>query len=237
MTWCPGFHRPLRTMMLLSVPGLLASTLSGQSPGFSRYHSTRQLAGALDSLHRQFPRLVEVTSIAQSPGGRPLSVVRLSAGDAPDTRPALLVIANASGPHVIGSEIALAVLQSMAKGYGSDPAITSLLDRSTIYVIPRANPDAAEAFFENPAVERTRNGLPFDDDRDGSVDEDGPEDLNRDGLITLMRVTDSAGEWTTDSLEPWLMRKARPARGENGQYRVYEEGIDNDHDERWNEDP
>lgn len=238
MSWCPGVRRkPRRFLLLLTLAIVVAAPLSGQSAGFARYHSDRQLGSALDSLQHRYPRLIEVTTIAQSPGGHPVAVARLAAGNAPDSRPALLVIANAFGPHLIGSEIALAALGTLAREYGTDSSVTRLLDRVTLYVVPRANPDAAEAFFETPVVERTRNGMAFDDDRDGAEDEDGPEDLNRDGLITLMRVSDSAGEWTADSLEPWLMRKANPARGEVGHYRMYEEGIDNDHDERWNEDP
>jgi hypothetical protein len=137
----------------------------------------------------------------------------------------------------VGSEIALGVVQKLGAGYGKDSAITALLNRATIYVIPRASPDAAEAFFQNPLVERVRNASKWDDDRDAAVDEDGPEDLNGDGIIAMMRVKDPAGEWIADSAEPALMRKAEIAKGEVGAYRVYLEGRDNDGDEQWQEDP
>jgi hypothetical protein len=132
--------------------------------------------------------------------------------------------------------VALGVIRRLAEGYGTDTAVTRLLDRVTVYVIPRANPDAAEAFFARPRWARTANGTAVDDDKDGMVDEDGPEDLNGDGLITMMRVRDSLGEWMADPLEPRLMRKARATEGEVGAYRLYVEGVDNDHDEAWNED-
>ena len=45
----------------------------------------------------------------------------------------------------------------------------------------------------NPLVPR-----PIDQDRDGLVDEDGPEDLDGDGEITWMRGPDPAGDWIAD---------------------------------------
>jgi hypothetical protein len=213
---------------------LLPPRLVAQS---GSYHSPRQFAEALETLRRDFPRLLQILAIAQTPGGNPLQAIRLGAGATVDTRPALLIIAGAQGPHLVGSEIALGSLTTLVRAYGTDTAITRLLDEKTVYLIPRANPDAAQGLFDRPASERQRNGDRFDDDRDGSVDEDGPDDLNGDGVITLMRVSDPAGEWLSDPDEPWLMRKAAAGRGESGSYRVYEEGRDNDNDERWNEDP
>ncbi|HEV8123194.1 MAG TPA: M14 family metallopeptidase [Gemmatimonadales bacterium] len=203
----------------------------------SRYHNGRELAAALDSLRRVAPQLIQLSTIAQSPGGLPVQAVRLAAGTDADDRPALLVIANAAGPHVVGSEVTLGVIRNLVAGYSSDSAVKRLLDHHTIYLIPRANPDAAEGMFARPMVELTRNAMPIDDDHDGAIDEDGPDDLNGDGLITLMRVSDSAGDWMADSADPQLLRQVDRGKGQAGTYRVYAEGRDNDKDERYNEDP
>lgn len=201
------------------------------------YHDNGALASALGDLQDRNDDVVRVFEIARSPGGIAVEAVRLGPGDAAENRPALLVVAGAYGPHLIGTEVALHAAQRLASGYGTDSTVTRLLDRATIYLIPRANPDAAAAFFETPRRERIRNALPHDDDRDAEVDEDGPQDLNGDGLITMMRVLDPAGEWMADPEDPRLMRKADPAKGEIGSYRLYSEGIDDDGDEKWNEDP
>lgn len=225
-------------LLAVAVAAVATGTVGqAQSGRGSRYHSGRDLSAALDSVRRAAPQLIQVSIIAESPGGFSVQVVRLAAGADADARPALLVIANAAGPHVVGSEIALGVIRTLATGYGADSAVKRLLDRRTIYLIPRANPDAAEGMFARPMVERTRNAMPLDDDHDGAVDEDGPEDLNGDGLITLMRVSDSAGEWMADSADPQLLRRVDRGKGQVGTYRVYPEGRDTDHDERWNEDP
>lgn len=201
------------------------------------YHDNAALSSALGDLASRHGNVARVFEIARSPGGTAIEAVRLGAGDDVESRPALLVVAGAYGPHLIGSEVALNAARELAASYGGDSATTALLDRFTVYLIPRANPDAAEAFFETPRRERIRNQNPYDDDRDTEVDEDGPEDLDGNGLITLMRVLDPTGEWMPDPDDPELLRRADAAKGEAGVYRLYVEGIDNDGDERWNEDP
>ncbi|MEJ2483862.1 MAG: M14 family zinc carboxypeptidase, partial [Gemmatimonadota bacterium] len=152
-------------------------------------------------------------------------------------RPALLVIAGARADHEIGTEVALASVARLSEGYGTDPEITSLLDRVTVYVIPVLGPDAERSARERPIREAHRNAQPRDDDRDGYVDEDGPDDLNGDGLITMMRIEDPTGDYMEDTDDPGLMRIALPARGEHPGWRLMTEGMDDDGDGRFNEDP
>lgn len=197
------------------------------------YHTAARLGAALDSLARAKPALVKVSTIATSPGRRPVHLVRL--GGAAD-KPALLILAGAYGPQISSSEVALRIARDLARRHGSDAAITQLLAANTIYVIPRMNPDATEAFFGSLRAERKGNETPFDDDRDGAVDEDGPDDLNGDGLITMMRVRAPGGEWIPDPVDPALMRRADAAKGERGMYRLLIEGRDNDNDGEYNED-
>jgi hypothetical protein len=226
--------RPFRIPLLAAGWCALASVpLAAQGPS-DGYHASAQLAAALKSAAG---KAVQVSSIGNSAGGLPLLVARLGAGADVDSRPAVLLIANAWGPQVVGSEIALRLVQQLGQAYGKDSATTALLDHSTIYVLPRANPDAAEAFFQSPLVERVRNASKWDDDRDAATDEDGPEDLDGDGIVAMMRIKDPAGEWLADSAEPALMRKADVSKGEVGDYKLYLEGRDNDGDEQWQEDP
>ncbi len=220
---------------------LVASDANAQGGDWSaeqrRYHNHARLTRALDSLRRAHPQLIEVSEIATSPGGRAVHAVRVGAGNDIDTRPALLILANAYGPHLVGSEIALSAIGDLAGSAASDTSVASLLRRVTVYVMPRLNPDAAEAFFARPLVERTRNAEPSDDDHDGRVDEDDLLDLNGDGLITAMRVQDPTGDWMPDPDEPLVMRRADRARGESGGWKVFMESRDVDGDGRMSEDP
>jgi len=228
-------HATAVACAILLVPSLAAQ--GGPPAAAAGYRHHAALTASIDSLGRAFPRLVEASVIATSPGGRAVHAIRLAAGANPDKRPALLIMANAFGPHLVGSEIALGTAQRLARAYGQDPAVTALLDRTTIYVIPRINPDAAEAFFRRPWAERALNELANDADHDGVPDDDGPDDLNNDGIIAMMRIADPAGEWRRDPADPFLMRRADVIKGETGGWRLVTEGRDNDKDGADGEDP
>ncbi|MGD0782284.1 MAG: M14 family zinc carboxypeptidase, partial [Candidatus Aminicenantales bacterium] len=74
-----------------------------------------------------------------------------------------------------------------------------------------------------------------DDDHDGLIDEDGPDDLDGDGNICMMRKKDPFGAYKTDPEDPRLMVPVKP--GEKGEWTLLgEEGIDNDGDGKINED-
>jgi hypothetical protein len=152
-------------------------------------------------------------------------------------RPAMLLVAAAEGDDPASVVVATAWLERLTRAYDAgDDSTRNLLDTTTLYVIPNLNPDAVELYFKSPRRTSAADLKPFDDDHDGMSDEDGPEDLNGDGLITWMRVEDPEGEFIPDPLEPRLMVKADPARGETAGWRHLPEGVDNDKDERWNED-
>ena len=192
------------------------------------YHTNARLTAVLDSIARSKPALVNVSVLATSPGRRPVHVVRLGADD----KPAVLILAGAYGPQASSSEVALRIVRDIAR----DPAASQLLAQRTVYVVPRLNPDAAEGFFGALRWERKGNDAKFDDDRDMADDEDGPDDLNGDGIITMMRVKATDGAWIADATDPALMRRADATKGERGMYRLYVEGRDNDNDGEYNED-
>jgi len=201
------------------------------------YTPHARLVQTLNSLSQANSGLVAVAEIVRSPGGRAIHAVRVAAGQGVENRAALLVVANAWGPHLIGTEIAVGAIRHMAESYGRDSAVTRLLDTHAVYVIPRANPDAAEALFGGNIWERIRNDATVDDDRDQAEDEDGPDDLNGDGMITAMRIRDPAGEWLSDPADPDFVRRADRVAGERGVFRVELEGTDDDGDGLWSEDP
>lgn len=202
-------------------------------------------AGAQDwgpDIARELERLsrsdrVETIRIGESPGERAILLARVSGRGADEDRPALLVVAGARAAHRIGTDVALAFIERLSGSYGRDSSVTALLDRATVLVLPQLSPDVAPGSSGGPVRVRTRNDSPFDDDRDGWIDEDAPDDLNGDGLITMMRIADPTGEWTEDEQDPDLMRIADPARGDSRSWRLLIEGVDDDNDGRWNEDP
>ncbi len=231
-----------RVRVIFGLAALVALSAFSRAKSFSeKYRTPGEVAVALRSLASAHPQIAKLIPIGKSQNGSEIAVLRVAAqtpgGLDPDSRPAALVAANIEGSHLIGTEAALALCEKLLNGYGTDKAITELVDSRTVYVAPLLNPDAAAAFFSRPQLERTANARPVDEDLDMLVDEDGPDDLNKDGLITQIRVKDPEGKWLPDPKEPRLMKMADPQKGERGIYKVYTEGLDNDGDGEYNEDP
>lgn len=218
----------IRSLGAVALLAALALPSGAQGRPTDGYHTNARLGAVLDSIARSKPALVNVSVLATSPGRRPVHVVRLGADD----KPAVLILAGAYGPQVSSSEVALRIVRDLAR----DQATGQLLAQRTVYVVPRLNPDATEAFFGALRWERKGNDAKFDDDRDMADDEDSPDDLNGDGLITMMRVKATDGQWIADATDPALMRRADATKGERGVYRLLVEGRDNDNDGEYNED-
>ncbi len=191
----------------------------------------------LASLGRQDPNTVRVCEIAKSREGRDVWMVELGQGSDRDraARPAMLVVAGIEGDDLAGPFTAISWIERLAR-HNEDPNAAKLLETTTIYVVPCLNPDATERYFAKPTEEIGRNGAPNDEDHDGLIDEDGCEDLNGDGLITMMRVEDKEGRYIADPNESRLMLPTDPLKGEVPVWKLLPEGLDNDHDKRWNED-
>jgi hypothetical protein len=221
---------------------LAVAVMNAQGPvgiDYTRYHTYDQLTGALRALAKAHPERAMLVEVAKSREGRSVWALEIAnrAGTSVAERPALLIAANFEGDQVIGSQIALYVAEALLTGYASNADIRQRLDHHAFYVLPRVNPDAAELMFAPVKSGRKTNAAAYDHDNDGRVDEDGPEDLNKDGVITMMRVKNPDGPYMIHPDDPRLMRRADPARGEAGGYQVYWEGIDNDGDGFYNEDP
>jgi hypothetical protein len=234
----PSLTKLARPALILPVLwSFLFIPAAAQAP--ATYHDHAGLTKTLQALAGANSAFVRLESIGKSRGGRDIWALQIAhpAGVPPAKRPALLIAAGFEGDQLAGTEIALSVAEFLAKNASSDAAVKSRLEGSTIYVVPRVNPDGAEGFFSPLKAGLATNAAPFDNDNDGRVDEDGPEDLNGDGLITAMRVQAPGGEYMIDPDEPRLMKKADPKKGETGVYKIFWEGTDNDGDGFINEDP
>lgn len=213
----------------------------GQQPPASdapAYHKPAEVAAQLKDWVAKYPTLARLESIGKSAGGRDIFVLRIAGpGSAAEMRPAVMVSANLEGGHLIGTEAALRFAGKLLTADPKDGKLAALLSARTFYVAPLLNPDGTDAWFGALRTGRLGNARAVDEDADGAVDEDGFEDLDKDGAITRMRVKDPEGLYIPDPKEPRLMRLADANKGEKGIYKLYSEGIDNDGDGEYNEDP
>ena len=210
--------------------GMIPNTVFAQS-SYSDYDA---LTNRLRSLNSNYGNLTELTSLAKTGDGRDVWVLTIGSGDVKNN-PAIAVIGGAQGSHILGSELALSFAEKLLASSSEDDT-KNLLASTTFYVLPRINPDATEQYFARLKYERNGNARSTDDDRDGEMNEDPYDDLNGDGLITMMRVEDATGEWMTLKDDARVMIKADIDKGEKGNYLLLTEGRDNDDDGAFNED-
>ncbi|MFO7891430.1 MAG: M14 family metallopeptidase [bacterium] len=233
--------RTIITFILIFIFSVCILKAASDDLTFDTYHTPEQVLSILESWSSEYSKITELITIGKNAGSKDLTVLQIAAEPknsvTPDSRPGIFISANIEGAHLIGTEAALMIAEKLLTKYGTDEEITVLLKNKTIYIAPLLNPDAASSFFVKPKFERFSNNFPTDEDLDALNDEDGPDDLNNDGLITKMRVKDPEGQWITDPKESRLMRKARAEKGETGIYKIYSEGKDNDSDGEYNEDP
>lgn len=206
--------------------GLLPGIIQAQD----NYSDQEAVTDRLRQLSRTYKDQTNLRSLAKSPEGNDIWLLTIGTGDT-STKPAIAVIGGTDGSQILGTELALRFAEELLSGSSA-----GLLESTTFYVMPSTNPDAAQQYFASLKFERGGNGTSTDDDRDGSFDEDGFEDLNGDGLITLIRVEDPTGKWMPSSEDERIMVEADPKKGEKGTYLVYSEGRDNDEDGKFNED-
>ncbi len=202
-----------------------------KSLGFDVYHSPAKVNKYLETAADTNEKITKLHKIAVSPGGRDLYLLEIGpeTGRVKKTLPAVFVAANMEGTVPIATEAALYLAGLLLE----QPEVRK---DKTWYILPLGNPDAAARFFQKPLVMDARNSRPYNDDLDDRTDEDGVEDLDGNGIITLMRVKDPEGRWLPLSGEPGLMKQADWSKGEKGVYKLYTEGVDNDNDGQYNED-
>lgn len=231
--------RTLPGLVLLAAGLLLPSPGQGEQASAEGYHTYRALTQALKQIASAHPNITQLVSLGKTLQGRDIWLLQVTGtkGPSPREKQALLICGNLEGDHLVGSEVALGIARYLAQNYGKDETVTRTLDSRTFVIIPRLNPDGAEYFFHNPLVEHPANTRPRDEDYDWLIDEDPPEDINGDGMITWMRVKDKQGEWVIDDKDPRLMKKKKAGTPVEKLYSLYPEGYDDDGDGLYNEDP
>ncbi|MBN1852356.1 MAG: hypothetical protein JW829_06515 [Pirellulales bacterium] len=153
------------------------------------------------------------------------------------TRPAYWIDGGIHANEIQGVDTSLYTAWFLTEMFNRNATITRLLNERIFYLLPMMSPDSRDAHMYRPnSTNSPRSGQwPVDDDLDGLVDEDGPDDLDGDGHITQMRIRDPNGRMKSHDVYPDMMVPCNP--DETGHYTLLgTEGIDNDGDGLVNED-
>lgn len=226
----------MNTLFKKSICLLFAGCLAFSGSLFAQngYSNYQDLSQRLQQLESDYSGLASLQSLTETIGGKKVWLLTIGSGDVAN-HPAVAVVGGADGAHITGSELALRFAEQLLARSDTE-SIRQLLATTTFYVVPRLSPDATEQFFARMKYERSGNAKATDDDRDGATNEDPYEDLNGDGLITMMRVEDETGKWKVFEGDDRVMVEADITKGEKGNYHLYTEGRNNDLDDQFNED-
>ena len=206
---------------------------------WNKYYTYQGIKDLCEQMVKAYPDLVKMESAGKSHEGRDIIALTVTnhKNQDPSHKPGYYIDGNIHANEVQGTEMALYAAWYLAEMYNENNFIKELLDDKVFYILPTINPDGRENYIhEANTGSSPRSGMvPRDDDRDGLVDEDGFNDLNGDGVISMMRRKTPYGNYKEDPSDPRQM--VRVEAGEFGDYELLGyEGFDNDGDGEVNED-
>ncbi len=211
---------------------------------FNRYYTAEGHAELTKKIADAYPNLVRRVSIGKSYEGLDmwlLQITNYEKGDA-NRKPGFWIDGNIHSNEIQGAEISIYTAWYLTEQYGHIDYITEMLDDRIFYIIPTINPDARNDYMKEPNTGSSpRSGMiGLDDDRDGLIDEDQPDDLDGNGSITQMRRKNPNGNFIIDPQDSRRMIQVGVdddvAPGTQRYEFLSQEGIDNDGDGQINED-
>ncbi len=229
---------------------------------FNDFHGYTGTVEYIKAVAQAYPNITRLLEIGKSTLGRPIYVLvisNMSTGTTIDAhvelrnprkenvqnvppmksyhgKPGHFLGGSTHGNEFTGTEVCLYTIDKLVSNYGRDREITSLVDDTTFYICPIINPDGVFNSVERDIPQRQNSELK-DNDGDGKINEDGRDDLNRDGHITQFRYRDPEGQYVIDDVDPRLMvRVGQSEQTNKPRYSVVTEDIDNDGDGRRGED-
>ncbi|XP_046724721.1 carboxypeptidase D, b isoform X1 [Silurus meridionalis] len=111
-----------------------------------QYRKHTERSEFLRGLHLNFPQITRLYSLGNSWKFRPIWALEISAS--PESTqyvtPKIRYVAGVHGNAAAGPELLIEFASVLCMNYGGNPAITNLIDRSRIVIVPCVNPDGRE---------------------------------------------------------------------------------------------
>jgi len=206
---------------------------------WDRWLDHDEIGERMQLMARTWPKFLTLGSMGDSYGGRELWVMTINN---PETGPelgkaAMYIEADVHGNEIQGCVVCVYTVWYLMENYTRIPEIQRLVDEKVFYIVPSVNPDGLDFFLDETGSGARTGHVPVDSDGDGLFDEDGPDDLNGNGVVEQIRkYVPGEGTHRISRVDPRLMEAVLP--GEKGDWILLgSEGLDNDGDGRVNEDP
>lgn len=221
----------------------LVIALAGTAMSQAQPAAQATLSAMIDAAVTDWPQGAGTVERTVVPGSELPMLVLRGPGSEPGARPVVLIVAGMDGRHTIGQEVAVNVGRALASRHAQTLAVADVI------IVPCADA-AVSSLAQGGAIGPSqlwtaRRGPGDDADGDGRVDEDGPEDIDGDGVVSWMRVAhprpglgaDVVAEWVIDEKDSRVMRRAERDKGQRATHALLVESRDSDGDGRYAEDP
>jgi hypothetical protein len=204
--------------------------------GFDRYLRYDELTSWLHEVADARPDLVTVEEYGSSYEGRPLWLVTITdhATGTHETKPAHWVDASIHAVELTATVSACHLIHHLVAGHATaNPVVVEALRTRTFYVVPRVNPDGAERVLADRPTFRRSSVRPWPWADGVRLPGLHGGDIDGDGRILGMRMTDPDGAWMPHPDDERLLIPV-PAEGpppDTRRYRLLIEGTVDDFDD------
>ena len=189
---------------------------------FDRFYTYAELTETLEAWASELPSFFGYEAIGKSYEGRDIwlcTVTNAETGPA-EEKPAIFVHAQIHAMEFTGTTAALDLLDRLL--HSDEKRVRHAVDTRTFYVVPRVNPDGAEAGLADGRFRRSSvRPYPRDEPEDGLH----REDVDGDGRVLFMRMKDPNGSWKPHPDDPRALVARAPDDFDGDFYRVLPEGT------------
>src|SRR5262249_11200512 len=159
---------------------------------FDGFYTYAELTDTLEAWASEFPSLFRFESIGTSYEGKDIWLCTVTSSETgpPEEKPAVIVHAQIHAMEFTGMTAALHLVDHLL--HSDDARVRHAVATRTFYVVPRVNPDGAEAGLADGRFRRSSvRPYPRDEPEDGLH----REDVDGDGRVLFMRIRDPNGSW------------------------------------------
>jgi hypothetical protein len=162
----------------------------------SIYHTYDEVVDELNFIVNAYPEITRLDTIGISTTDSSV-ILALKISDNPmieEDEPAILYNGIHHAKELPGAEICMYMIDSLVRGYGSDPQITAWVDSTEIWIVPIVNPDGHNVVMHLPPIDTSWRKNTRDNNNNGNFD------ILYDG-VDLNRNYDF--NWHTIGSDPW----------------------------------
>lgn len=131
------------------IPATIVRYLDEAQPQVDpKYHDPGEVEEFLEQTQARFPGIARLFVLGFTEEGRPYYALKISDNVmAEEDEPAIFFIGEHHAREVMTPEISMDIINMLVRNYGSNAAVTDIVNRTEIWVIPNHNPDGSNYVF------------------------------------------------------------------------------------------